>query len=317
MDLEIASIRDETPQIKAFELRSSDGQDLPPFTAGAHIDVTVALPDGNTDIRSYSLAGDPGDSSRYEIAVLHLADGKGGSAFMHSQLKEGHTLVCSDPVNAFPLSDEAHHHVLIAGGIGITPLRAMAYELRSRGAEFEIHYAAHAEEYMAYGKQLDQLAGDRLHTYFSQTVRPNRIDLSQVLGSPQSGRHAYICGPNRLIQAAMETARRLDWPQDAVHVESFGARSETTDQELEVELRLSEITVRVKPGTTILDALIEAGAFVSYNCKRGECSTCQTRVLEGEPIHRDVCLSDTQRIEEQLMCTCISWSNTPRLVLDA
>ena len=279
--------------------------------------MTVALPGGNTDIRSYSLAGDPGDRSRYEIAVLHLADGKGGSAYMHAHVKEGDTLTCSDPINGFPLSDKADHHVLIAGGIGITPLRAMAYELRSRGAEFEIHYAAHTEENMAYGKQLDQLAEHRLHSYFSQTVRPNRMDLGHVLGSPQSGRHAYICGPNKMIQAAMEMARRLEWPQESVHVESFGARVDDADQEVEVELRLSDMTIRVQPGTTILDAMIEAGAFVSYECKRGECSTCQTRVLEGEPIHRDVCLLDTQRQDEQLMCPCISWSRTQKLVLDA
>ena len=133
MDLAITSIRDETPQIKAFELRSPDGQDLPPFTAGAHIDVTVVLPDGTSDTRSYSLAGDSGDPSHYEIAVLHLSDGKGGSAFMHTQLKEGHTVTYSGPINVFPLSNKAQHHVLIAGGIGITTLRAMTYELRSKG----------------------------------------------------------------------------------------------------------------------------------------------------------------------------------------
>ena len=316
MNLEIAAIRDETPLIKAFELRSPDGQDLPTFTAGAHIDVRVVLPNGTSDTRSYSLAGDPGDPSCYEIVVLHLPGGKGGSAFMHTQLAKGQRLTCSDPINAFPLSNKAQHHVLIAGGIGITPLRAMAYELRTRGEEFEIHYAAHAEKDMAYGKQLSQLSGDRLHMYFSQTVHPNRMDLRQVIGMPQSGRHVYICGPNGMVQAAIETARRLEWLQDAVHVESFGARSELSDKEVEVELRLSEMTIRVQPGTTILDALIEAGAFVSYECKRGECGTCQTPVLEGDPVHRDVCLSDTQRKEEKLMCPCISWSSTPRLVLD-
>jgi ferredoxin-NADP reductase len=169
MDLEITAIRNETSRIKAFELHSPDGQDLPLFTAGAHIDVSVVFPDGTTDTRSYSLAGDPGDPSRYEIAVLHLPDSKGGSAFMHTQLKKGHRLACSDPINAFPLSNTAHHHVLIAGGIGITPLRAMAYELRTRGADFEIRYAAHTREDMAYGTQLGQLVGDRLHLYFSQT----------------------------------------------------------------------------------------------------------------------------------------------------
>ena len=317
MELDVQSIRQETPQIKSFELWSRDVGDLPSFSAGAHIDVTVPLPNGSTEIRSYSLAGDPSDRSRYEIAVLRLPEGKGGSDFLHTQVREGDILTCSDPINGFPLSNKAGYHVLIAGGIGITPMRAMAYELRSRGAEFEIHFAVPTEKDMAYGKQLEQLAGDHLHRYFSQAVRPNRMDLAEVLGNPQPDRHAYICGPNRMIQAALETAHRLEWPNERLHVESFGARSETTDKEIEVELRLSEITLQVQPGTTLLNAMIEAGAFVSYECKRGECGTCQTRVLEGEPIHRDVCLGDAQRQDEKLMCPCISWSSTKRLILDA
>lgn len=313
MDVEIARIRNETPQIKAFELRSPDGQDLPAFTAGAHIDVDVVLPDGTPGKRSYSLTSDPADRSSYEIAVLHLPDGGGGSAFMHTKVKEGQTLTVSKPINALPLSDKADYHVLIAGGVGITPLLAMVYELRTKGQEFEIHYAARSEQHMAYHERLLQLARDHAHLYFSQ----HRMDLSQALGPPEPGRHVYICGPNRMNQAAIQTAQDLGWPREAVHIESFGARSEAMDEALEVELKLSEMTIRVQPGTTILDSLIEAGAFVSYDCKRGECGTCQIPVLEGEPIHRDVCLTEAQRTEQRLMCTCISWSRTRRLVLEA
>ena len=316
MEVEISRIRDEVPNIKTFRLRSPEGRDLPAFTAGAHIDVNVVLPDGTPEKRSYSLAGDPADRSQYEIAVLHLPDGRGGSAFMHTR-REGQTLTCSEPMNTFPVSDEARQHVLIAGGVGVTPLLAMVYELRSRAAEFEIYYSTSSEEHMAYRKIVHQLAGKRLHVYFTRANNSNRMDLGRVLGSPKPGRHAYICGPNRMIQAAKQTAHQLRWPQRAVHVESFGSRSEATDEELEVELSLSEMTVRVQPGTTILDALIEAGAFVSYDCKRGECGTCQTRVLEGEPIHRDVCLTEEQRRKQKLMCTCISWSRSRRLVLEA
>ncbi len=317
MDAEIARIRDETPRIKAFELQSPDGQDLPGFTAGAHINVDVVLPDGTLSMRSYSLASDPADRSRYEIGVLHLPDGGGGSAFMHTQVKEGQTLTASGPINTFPLSKKASYHKLIAGGIGITPLLSMVYSLHSKGEEFEIHYAAPSEEDMAYRDQLIQAGGDRVHLYFSRAVDSQRMDLTQVLGDSKPGHHAYICGPNRMNQAAIHASQELGWPQDAVHLESFGARSEETDQALEVVLSLSEMTVRVEPGTTILDALIEAGAFVSYDCKRGECGTCQTRVLEGEPIHRDVCLTEKQRSDDKLMCTCISWSGSRRLVLEA
>lgn len=226
-------------------------------------------------------------------------------------------LSCSQPVNEFPLSEKAEEHILIAGGVGITPILAMTYALQSMGADFQLHYAARTEEHMAYRERAQQLAGDGFHAYFSQSPNPSPMDLTALLGDAQSERHAYVCGPHRLTQAVIDTARKLGWFDKAVHRESFGARSETSDRAIEVELALSGMTLRVEPGTTILDALIDAGAFVSYECKRGECGTCQARVLEGEPIHRDVSLTEQQRNEDKLMCTCVSWARTERLVLEA
>ncbi len=315
MELQVTRIRNETPSIKAFELAAANGSELSPFTAGAHIDVDVDLPDGSRGRRSYSLASDPADTSRYEIAALHLPDGNGGSAYMHSQVSEGQLLSCSQPVNEFPLSENAEEHVLIAGGVGITPILAMTHALRSRDADFQLHYAARTEDHMAFRELARQLAGNGFHAYFSQP--PNPMDLANLLGKPRPGRHAYVCGPGRLMKAVIATAQQLGWSDDRVHRESFGARSEPSDKVIEVELSLSGMTVRVEPGTTILDALIDAGAFVAYECKRGECGTCQTRVLEGDPIHRDVSLSEHQRNEEKLMCTCVSWGRTERLVLEA
>ncbi|MEA2078892.1 MAG: PDR/VanB family oxidoreductase [Pseudomonadota bacterium] len=317
MELQVTRIRNETPSIKAFELAAPDGSELPPFTAGAHIDVDVDLPDGSRGRRSYSLASDPADPSRYEIAVLHLPEGHGGSAYMHSQVSEGQMLSCSQPVNEFPLSENADEHVLVAGGVGITPILAMTHALRSRGADFQLHYAARTEDHMAFRELARQLAGDGFHAYFTQSPNPNPMDLANLLGEPRSGRHAYVCGPSRLMKAVIATAQKLGWSDDQVHRESFGARSEPSDRAIEVELALSGMIVRVEPGTTILHALINAGAFVSYECKRGECGTCQARVLEGEPIHRDVSLTERQRNEDKLMCTCVSWSRTERLVLEA
>ena len=317
MELQVIGIRNETPSIKAFELAAPDGSELPAFTAGAHIDVEVDLPDGSHDKRSYSLASNSADRSRYEIAVLHLPDGNGGSAYMHSQVNEGQLLACSQPVNEFTLSDEADEHILIAGGVGITPILAMSHALQSTGADFKLHYAARSEEQMAYQDLSRQLAGDGFHAYFSQSANPNPMDLTALLGEYRPGRHVYVCGPGRLMQAVIETAQQLGWSDDRVHRESFGARPEISDKAIEVELALSGMTLRVEPGTTILDALIDAGAFVAYECKRGECGTCQTRVIEGEPIHRDVSLSEKQRSDDQLMCTCVSWASTERLVLEA
>ena len=317
MKLQVTRIRNETPSIKAFELRASDGSDLPPFMAGAHIEVEMNLTDGRQNIRQYSLACDPADRSRYEIAVLHLPEGKGGSAYMHSQIREGQTLTCSQPVNEFSLSEEAEEHILIAGGVGITSILSLAYALRSRDAQFQLHYSAKTEMDMAYRELAQHLATDSFHAYFSQSQDPARMNLAKLLGDPQPGRHAYVCGPHRLTQAIIITAQKLGWPDNTVHRENFGARSDTSDRAIEVELMLSGMTVQVEPGTTILDALIDVGAFVSHECKRGECGTCQTRVLEGEPIHREVCLTEKQRNDDQLMCTCVSWARSERLVLEA
>lgn len=317
MELQVTRIWNETQSIKAFELRAPDGGDLPPFTAGAHINVEVDLPDGSRSNRSYSLASDPDDRSRYEIAVLHLPDGQGGSTYMHSQVGEGQMLLCSQPVNEFPLIEKAEEHILIAGGVGITPILAMMHVLRSTGAEFELHYAARTEEHMAYRELAQRLAGDGFHVYFSRFADPSRMDLAAILDGVHPGRHAYVCGPQRLTQAAINMAQKFGWSDKAVHRESFGARSEKSDRPINVELALSGMTVHVEPGTTILDALIEAGAFVTYECKRGECGTCQARVLEGEPMHRDVSLTQQQRRKDKLMCTCVSWARTRRLVLEA
>ena len=317
MKLQVTRIRNETPSIKAFELRASDGSDLPRFTAGAHIEVEIDFPDGSDNIRQYSLACDPADLSRYEIAVLHLPEGKGGSAYMHSKIREGQMLTCSQPVNEFSLSEDAEEHILIAGGVGITPILSLAYALQSRDAQFQLHYSAQTEVHMAYRELAQHLAADSFHSYFSQSQNPIRMNLAELLGDPKPGRHTYVCGPHRLTQAVINTAKKLGWSDNAVHRESFGARSDTSDKAIEVELMLSGMTVQVEPGTTILDALIDAGAFVSYECKRGECGTCQTRVLEGEPIHREVCLTEEQRNVAQLMCTCVSWARSERLVLEA
>jgi vanillate O-demethylase ferredoxin subunit len=245
MELQVTRIRNETPSIKAFELAAPDDSELPPFTAGAHIDVGVDLPDGSRGRRSYSLASDPTDPSRYEIAVLHLPEGHGGSAYMHSQVSEGQLLSCSQPVNEFPLNDKAEEHILIAGGVGITPILAMTHALRSRSANFQLHYAARTEDHMAFRELAQQLAGDGFHAYFSQSPNPNPMDLANLLGEPRPGRHAYVCGPSRLMKAVIATAQQIEWSDDRVHRESFGARSEPSDRAIEVELALSEMIVRV------------------------------------------------------------------------
>ncbi|KQW93673.1 hypothetical protein ASC94_13830 [Massilia sp. Root418] len=215
--------------------------------------------------------------------------------------------------------------LLVAGGIGITPLVSMAHALAAQQRPFELHYLAHSagrlvlmEELRVIGqaaklaaRQAPALAS--IVTHLSQDS--GRADLTALLGPYSAGDSFYACGPAALLQALAAAGNRLGWPAAAMHFESFGPRAQQEDAPLTVELALSGVTVEVPPGTPILEALIAADVFVSYECKRGECGSCYTPVLEGEPLHRDVCLTPAMRSTG--MCTCVSWAAAPgRLVLE-
>lgn len=311
MNVRVAGAWEEAESVRAFELELSDGQTLPPFVAGAHLEVTFPLATGPA-VRRYSLSGDPANRSRYRIAVLREPNGRGGSAFMHERVGEGDMLDVSQPRNEFQLDETTEHTVLIAGGIGITPIISMAYRLNSIGASFELHYAARTRERLAFIDELEQLCGS--HLWISVNSEGRRLDLPAVLGDSAPGRHAYVCGPRRLIEGVRSTASKAGWAEANVHFESFGAHAESTDRPVHVELRQSGMSLDVPVGTSILEAMLEAGVFASYECERGECGMCSTTVVEGEPDHRDHCLTGEQ--QRSLMCTCVSWAKSDSLVLD-
>ena len=311
MNVRVAKVWDEAESIRAFEFALEEGESMPPFAAGAHLEITVPLATGPT-VRHYSLSGDPADRSGYRIAVLREPNSRGGSAFMHERVVEGDILEVSQPLNEFQLDETAEHTVLIAGGIGITPIISMAHRLDAIGASFELHYAVRTRERLAFIDELEQLCGSRLR--ISARSDGQRLDLRAVLDNSSPGSHVYICGPRRLIQPVRSAASEIGWPEANVHFESFGARAESTDRPVHVELRLSGMSLDVLVGTSILDAMLEAGVFAPYECKRGECGTCSTTVVEGEPDHRDHCLTDEQR--RSIMCTCVSWARSDSLILD-
>ncbi|WP_296000834.1 PDR/VanB family oxidoreductase [Rugamonas sp.] len=244
--------------------------------------------------------------------MLREAHGKGGSRSLHEQLAVGSGVDVSGPFDSFPLAPEEGRTVLVAGGIGITPLLSMAHALNARGQPFELHYLVRSEERLVLLDELRALPHAQVTVHVSE--RQGRADPAAILGRYQDGAQCYACGPVALLQALERAAAEQGWPGDAVHVESFGARAQDGDQPLTVELTLSEITLTVAPGTSILDALIEADVFVSYECKRGECGSCFAQVSDGMPLHRDVCLTGPQRA--QGMCTCVSWAGSERLVLE-
>ncbi|MGA3984324.1 PDR/VanB family oxidoreductase [Ralstonia nicotianae] len=288
---------DAAQDIATFELAAPDGGALPPFTAGAHIDVRVA-----GFVRQYSLCNSPAETHRYRIGVLRDAQSRGGSAAMHA-LAVGATLEISAPKNHFALVPGARHSILLAGGIGVTPLLAMAEQLAADGASFALHYAARAPERMAFR---DRLAAAHLaphaRCYFDNAPAAERLDLAAVLSRPDEGTHLYACGPAGFIEAALAQARALGWPEANLHREYFGAApqppavGETGDAgAFRIRLAQRGETVEVGAGETAILALRRCGVDWPTSCEQGVCGTCLTRVLEGEPVHQDQYLTDEER----------------------
>jgi len=294
-----------TPDIKALRLASADGAMLPAYAAGAHVELTVQL-DGAASPRKYSLVSNPADLRCYDIAVKRNVNGRGGSAWLHDEVHVGATLEVGAPVNEFSLRSEASHHVLIAGGIGITPLLSMAAALEREGLSYELHYAAREEGAMAFRAPVAALSCAR--TYFTQGDPGGRLDIAAILGphKADAGSHVYVCGPARLIDAVRWDAEDLGYAARRVHFESFGPAWTASDGTVQLTLSGSGIELSVEPGVTLLDAMEQAGAWIPSECKRGECGACVTSYTGGAPLHRDNCLTREQRASS--FCPCVSWA---------
>ncbi len=221
LPLIISGIRQLTPRIRAYELRHADGDSLPAYRAGAHLRVSIALPDGSVTSRTYSLTDVADDPDCYRIAVLRVDDGEGGSSALHDGWQIGTRLNVDAPDNYFPLHDDNCPALLIAGGIGITPIKAMAETLAARGAEFQLHYTGRAPQEMAFVKDLQQRFSDRCRFYFSQTHNPSRLDVSALFGRVSADTVIYVCGPTRLIDNVRQTAHQLGITDERVQFESF------------------------------------------------------------------------------------------------
>jgi vanillate O-demethylase ferredoxin subunit len=234
---------------------------------------------------------------------------------MHA-LAVGATLAARGPFNDFPLATGASQHVLIAGGIGITPILSMVAALAAAGQTYELHYAARAPELMAFRATVETLCGKMAQLCFDGGDPAKGLNIEQAIGRPDGGRHVYVCGPRGMIDAVLATAARLGWPKAQVHFESFGAAPQSGDGTIEIVLKRSGRTIAVPPEQSILDAVLAAGIDHPFDCKRGECSTCQVEVLEGIPDNRDYCLFGPEYEAGQVMCPCVSRAKTPRLVLN-
>ena len=222
LKLVVSGLRQLTPRVRAYELQAPDRGELPPVTAGAHVAVPVRLPGGAVVARQYSLAMHPHHRNTYEIAVLRADAGRGGSAAIHATWQIGTRLALDFPVNQFPLHEDRRHSILIAGGIGITPVKAMAHALAARGDSFELHYSGRAPADMAYLDLLTREFSGRLHAYSTRDENGNRMDLPRIMGSAPADALFYVCGPDRLIEAARETARKIGITADRLRYERFG-----------------------------------------------------------------------------------------------
>jgi vanillate O-demethylase ferredoxin subunit len=309
--------RELAQDICSFELGLPGGAPLPDFTAGAH--VRVELGDGLN--RAYSICSDPSERSRYVIAVLREPASRGGSAAMHDRVHVGSVLRISRPSNQFSLHEGEAHSVLMAGGIGVTPILAMARTLRRRGATFEFHYASRSRERAAFADALDAGAvGPGVQLYFdAEPAKP--LDIARVLGaaaarSPNS--HVYVCGPAGFIEAVRSTASRLGWPSERIHFELFGGAPapQANTGEFEVRLVRSGISLAVPANQSVLDVLNAAGIRIDTSCEQGVCGVCVTRVLEGTPDHRDMYLTDEERERGDCFTPCCSRSKSPVLTID-
>lgn len=299
-----------TDRITTFRIGAAQGGTLPAFDAGAHVE--FELPDGGT--RAYSLISFEANTAapdHYLIAVQREDAGKGGSKFMHG-LSAGDAITFTTPKNSFPL-DTSAPAVLLAGGIGITPMISMANALKAQNQKVQLIFAGRSEDEMAYLTELGEMLGDNLHLHFDDQA--GLIDLKSLI-TKLGDAHLYVCGPRPMIDAARAQAETAGIAPEHVHFELFEATVPTSG-DTPFEVQISDGSVYTIPvGQSIIDVLEAHDVDVMYDCQRGDCGICQCDVIEGEPDHRDVVLSQAERDAGDVMQICVSRAKSARLVLD-
>lgn len=312
--LKVASVRKLTETVREVEFTGSGGGQLAGYSPGAH--VKFQLPAGE---RSYSLIdfeplADDTVPTRYRFAVQLEAESTGGSSFMHG-LKPGDEVEVSAPGNDFPLVADKPA-LLIAGGIGITPMISMASALVDAGTPFRFHYACRTAAAMAYREELDTHFGDYLTLHFDD-VPEAALDVAALAGSVGADEHVYVCGPKGMIDAVKSAMEAVGVPQDRIHFELFTSAAEQSgDSAFEVEVQATGEVFEIPPGKTIVEVLEAGGVDLMHDCLRGDCGICRTDVIDGIPDHRDVVLSDSEKAEGKVIQICVSRAKSARLVLD-
>ena len=317
LDLKVVAVTHEAPMVRSFELSAASGAALPGYSPGSHI--RVSLPGG--DDRPYSLINlDPAvdlekSATRYRLGVRLEEASQGGSAFMHG-LKPGDSLSTTLPKNDFALVEDGRPVVLIAGGIGITPIASMASALLRQDRDFALHYSGRAQGSLAFIDPLRTLLGERLTEHYDD-LSGGHLDVDTLLSAVDPESHLYVCGPKPMIEAVQRTARSKGWPEDRIHFELFTPpAAQSGDKPFEVEIVSTGECFTIPAGQSIIEVLEAAGQDLIYDCQRGDCGICQTDVISGEPDHRDVVLTESEKAEGKVMQICVSRARSAKLVLD-
>lgn len=317
MELDVTVMHKVTEAIDicSLSLQLPNGGNLPAFEAGAHIDVIFA----NGLRRQYSLVNDPTDRSQYLIGVLREHESRGGSAAMHA-LQPGELIRIAAPKNHFPLDWSAKHHILLGGGIGITPLLAMSAELKRAGASFELHYCTRSASRTAFRDFINQSPfAQRVSIHHDDGDPTQRLDLEAVLQIAPPGTHVYVCGPSGFVDWVLTQARTAQIEETALHREYFAQNApihRLGDGSFELRLERTGVDLYVGADQSVVEAVAAVGVSIPTSCNQGVCGTCLTKVIAGVPDHRDLFLTPTEQAANNEFLPCCSRSRTPRLVID-
>ena len=309
----VSEIEQITPLVKHFALVSEDGAVLPAFSGGSHVVVAMNI-NGRTHRNPYSLMGSPEDTSAYHISVRKQEKSRGGSVFMHEQIKVGAKLKITYPVNLFSLDKKAHKQLLIAGGIGITPFMSQVEDLNRIGTQYELHYAFRSPEHGAFREQLSKKCGDRAKFYVASESA--MLNFHHLLSWQPLGTHVYVCGPNAMVVALLAVARALGWPENHIHSEQFTAPP--MGEAFKIKLTKSKLEITVPYEMSTLEAIEAAGVDAPFLCRGGVCGSCELEVLscDGALMHHDHFLTDAEKASNRKIMPCVSRAKCELLELN-
>ena len=319
LKLRIKSHKPVATSIVGIELVSANGKELPSFTAGSHLDLHLGKDgSGQELIRQYSLANDPSETDRYQLGVLLEPKSRGGSEWVHNQLKEGMEITTSLPRNQFPLNEKAKHSILVAGGIGVTPILSMAHRLHSLGQSFDFYYVMRSIDRAAFYETMQKSGFAKNVKLHCDEGDPSKLFQAEKLLVNNPGSHLYVCGPGGFMGFILGSARKNGWSEDSLHVEYFGAKpvEAGTQGTFKVRAKKSNKEIEVAANQSIAKALQLNGIAVPTSCENGICGTCLTPVLEGTPDHKDSFQTNAEKAKNNMMTVCCSRSKSPMLVLD-